>query len=379
MTNVLHLIQTLQLGGAERNLYNLVRNMRSNTVQNHVGYCYGGEFEALFRRAGIKLFKYSDKLHKIKSLETLFAALRTVVYLRRNNIRIIHTHNFNGHVLGLIVAKLSGVKLIEHVHDFRYIEKEQREEGQSFVKQFDFIYKMKGRSDRVVVLTQQNVDFLLKNGISSSDRIRLIRNGVSMDEPFPPGDGLREKLDIPAHCAVLLTPVRISKVKNIDIFFRMVPDVLKQFPDAVFVVSGDGPMLNDYRERACREGLEKNLRFIGFYPETLELLAITNILVLPSFLELHSIAILEALSMKVPVVVSRGVGCNSEIFHQGQDALLLDPFSPDEWTEAIVGLLRDPARQRAIGEKGFILCRDHFDVRQAAVKFEELYAELVRR
>jgi len=376
MIDVLHLIQTLRLGGAERNLYNLVRAMDAGAVRNHVGYCYGGEFEPLFSRADIRLFKYSKKIHKFKSAETFFAVIRTLLYVRRHHIRVIHTHNFNGHMLGLIAARLSGAKLIEHVHDFRYIEKEDREEGQSFVKQFDFVYRLKGQSDRVVVLTRQNADFLLKNRLYGPDRVRLIRNGIPLDEPVPSGEGLRKKLDISPGSPVLLTPVRMSKVKNLDLLFGVAPVVAARFPEVLFLAAGDGPMLDAYRERARKEGLEKNLRFIGFYPETRELLAVSDVMLLPSFLELHSIAILEALSMKVPVVISRGVGCNSEVFHDWQDGVLLDPFSAKEWSEALTTLLEDPGKRRAIGERGYALCRENFDMPQTARKFEALYAEL---
>ena len=378
MIGVLHLIQTLNLGGAERNLYNLVRAMDSSVVESHVGYCYGGEFEPLFLKDGIRLFKYSNKLHKLVSVDMLFAVSRAVGYVKRHKIRVIQTHNFNAHLLGLIVAKLTGAKLIEHVHDFRYIEKERREEGQSFVKQFDFIYKLKGRSDRVVVLTQQNADFLLKNKLYAPDRIRIIRNGIPMNDSVPSGKGFGERFGIQEGRPIILTPSRMSPVKNIELILRIAPAVCSQVPNAIFIVAGDGKMLEEYRRRASDLNLADCLRFIGFYPDTRELLAIADLLLLPSFLELHSIAILEALSMKVPVVASQGVGCNSDIFHPGEDGVLLDPFSMTGWVDAIVGLLKNPARRRLIGERGYALCRSQFDIRNVAKRFEELYAELIK-
>jgi len=110
-----------------------------------------------------------------------------------------------------------------------------------------------------------------------------------------------------------------------------------------------------------------------------ELLNFSTIFLLPSFLELHSIAILEALSCAVPVVASDGVGCNSEFFTNDKDGLLLDPFSKQGWAEALIHLLKEEEFRRLIGQNGAALCRSQFNIQAVAKKFERLYEELGTR
>jgi len=106
------------------------------------------------------------------------------------------------------------------------------------------------------------------------------------------------------------------------------------------------------------------------------MLAAADVFLLPSFLELHSIAMIEALSMRVPVVVSRGVGCNDEFFTPGEDGFLIDPFKDEGWAEAVIALLSDERLRRRIGGQGHELCRRHFNIIKTATQFEDLYAEL---
>ena len=97
---------------------------------------------------------------------------------------------------------------------------------------------------------------------------------------------------------------------------------------------------------------------------------------LPSFLELHSIAILEAMSMKVPVVISQDVGCNSEFIDQWTNGVLLDPFKDEGWAQALIKLLEDSQLRRKIGDNGYQTCLRKFNIQDAAVRFEKLYKDL---
>src|SRR5437870_1870925 len=118
---VLHIIKTLNLGGAETNLFNLVNAMDPGKFEAHVAYSFGGEIETRFKRAGVRLFKYAEGSHRVRSLASLAIILRLMRYILANDIDMVHTHIFNAHVWGLIAAKLTGRRVIEHVHDFRYL------------------------------------------------------------------------------------------------------------------------------------------------------------------------------------------------------------------------------------------------------------------
>ncbi len=374
---VLHLIKTLSLGGAETNLFNLVRATDPERFEIHVGFSYGGEIEQRFREGGVRLFKYAEKSHRVKSAATLGIVWRLARYIRRNRIQIVHTHNFNSHVWGTLAAKLAGAKVVEHVHDFRYLDPEEFRRRRGENAQYSYVKYLKGFSDRVIVLTRQNREYLVRNGLCAAPRIVEIQNGIPMRERTPDPSAKRA-LGLPENARVILTTCRMAPEKNVELILDVAPEVLKRVPNAVFVISGDGPLFEDLKARVRREGLEEGVRFIGFHPDPMKLLAFADVFLLPSFLELHSISILEAMSMAVPVVVSSGVGCNDEFLADWESGVLLDPFSAAGWASAVTRLLEDEALRVRVGRRGYETCRDRFDIRVVAKQKESVYAELAR-
>lgn len=380
---VLHLIKTLNLGGAETNLFNLVQAMNSNRFDLHVGYSFGGEIENRFKTAStVKLFKYSEKSHRVQSLESLKIVFRLAQYIRKNKIQIIHTHNFNSHIWGLIAGKLTGAKVIEHVHDFRYLETDDFEKRRGVSRQYAYMKYLKNTSDRVLVLTSQNRQFLENNGYYPNRKIREVKNGINFlpSEIWDPKKTeLRKKYDLPEKAKIIFTAARMAPEKNIDLIFRIAPAVIREIPEAVFVISGDGPLLESFHSLNERLHLTRHIRFVGFQSEIRDFLAISDIFLLPSFLELHSIAVLEAMSMKVPVVISKEVGCHDEFILDWESGVLLDPFSDKGWPEAVITLLKQDELRTRLGENGNSLCRERFNLDQVARTIEGFYAELAAR
>lgn len=377
---VLHVIKTLSLGGAEVNLVNLVSAMDAEKIETHVAYSMGGQIESRLRQAGVPLFKYAQAGHRIRSLATFPIVMRLARYIRKHRIQIVHTHNFNGHVWGLIAAKLTGAKVVEHVHDFRYLEDEDFKKRRGTDTLYRYTKYFKDTADRVVVLTEQNKDHLLKNGFYPESKIRKIPNGIPMNQPVDDNAQARiawkETQGLGKESFLILTSARINPTKNIDLVFRVAPEVLARHPEAVFVVLGDGPLLEEFRERAREQKLDNSVRMVGFCEDIFPWLKAADVFFLPSFLELHSIAVLEAMSMKKPVVASREVGSNGEFIKSWESGVLLDPFSDAGWAEALARLIEEPGLRERIGENGYRICRERFDIKLCAKAFEDLYKEL---
>jgi glycosyltransferase involved in cell wall biosynthesis len=380
---VLHIIKTLSLGGAEVNLLNLLRAVNQDEFELHVAYSYGGELEPKFKEAGIQLCKYAQEDHKVKSLATVGIVACLVTYICRHEIRIVHTHTFSAHIWGSMAAKLTGCKIVEHVHDFRYLEPEDFARRRGFNNQYKFVRQFKNVSDRVVVLTQQNREFLLKEGIYPAERIREYHNGI----PLPTNgtsdgtakENLIKEFGLKSGSVIIVTPIRVAAEKNADLILRIAGEVAHWVPNVVFLIAGDGPLYQQVADEIKAKGLDDHVKMIGYHADIQGLLKGADIFLLPSFLELHSIAILEAMSMKVPVVISQNVGCNSEFITTWENGVLVDPFKDDGWPAVLVRLCQDEKLRRKVGEGGYKTCVEKFDIRAAALRFEDLYKEISSR
>lgn len=375
---VLHLIKTLNLGGAETNLANLVRALDPARIECHVGYSLGGEIEDRFRDAGVRLFKYADRAHKVRSAATFGIVRRLAAYARANGIDVVHTHNFNSHAWGSFAAKLAGAKLVEHVHDFRYVDKAEYARRRGDNGQYGFARLFAGWPDAVVVLTEQNREHLVARGLARPERVRRIPNGVPLAEARPAVDraALRRELGIPEGAPVVMTAARVAPEKNVDLVLRIAARVTMRVPETVFLVAGDGPLLETLRAEARAMGLGGRVVWAGFRPDTRELLSLADVFLLPSFLELHSIAALEAMAAGVPPVLSAEVGCHGEFVKSGSNGVLLDPFRDAGWAEAVTRLLTDAPLRERLGAEARRTCRELFEIGSVARRFEALYGEL---
>ncbi len=377
---ILHIIKTLDLGGAEQNLLNLVRAGDGRRVDIHVAYSSGGEFEQQFRDNGVRLFKFSNDAHKLKSPVSFLVIARLAAYVMRNRIDIIHTHTFNAHVWGAAAAKITGAKLVEHVHDFRYLDPDDFKRRRGASRQYKYVKFLKNVSDKVIVLTKQNRDFLIKNGLYAPEKVEEIQNGIPLSDDTFNGDHLRNelrrKMGIGEKDFVIVTPCRIAPEKNLELIMRIAPKVCDKCSNAIFLIYGDGPLLKEFREQCKDHTIKSKVRMMGFHKEMYDLLRAADVFLLPSFLELHSIAALEAMSMKVPVVISKDVGCNNEFINNWDNGVLLDPFSDDDWADTLIKLAENKELREIMGKRGYQLCRERFDIIKNAKAIEGIYAEL---
>ncbi len=348
----------------------------------HIGYSFGGEIERDFIKAGARLFKYAKHNHRVQSLASLLIVGRIWWYLVSNKIDLVHTHTFSGHIWGALAAKLAGKKIIEHVHDFRYCDPQELVRRRGVNKQYRFIRLFQNISDRVIVLTKQNFDFLIKGKYYPANKVIEQQNGIPMSSFAVSQDEritITARLGIRSDAQIILTPVRVAPEKNVDLILRIAAAVKKANPNVIFLIAGDGPLFKEYKDFVEGKHFGEYVKFIGFYRDIRQLLAVSDIMLLPSFLELHSIAILEAMSMKVPVVVSADVGCNSEFIEDGKNGMLCDPFTENGWVEAITRLLSDKSYQQLVGQAGYQTCVQMFDIKITADKFSKLYYELMKK
>jgi glycosyltransferase involved in cell wall biosynthesis len=375
---VLHVIKTLSLGGAEANLYNLVKASDRDRFEVHVAYSYGGEFEPALRELGVRLCKFAERSHRVRSLASAGIILRLAWYLLRHRIRVVHTHNYNAHVWGAIAAKLVFARVVEHVHDSRYEDAEYlRTHGILRPEQFQQARYFARLSDRIVVLTQRNERYLTGRLAIPARKVVRQGNGIPLDRATAlKRQALRAELGIRPEQHVVFAAGRLSPEKNMSSIVMMAAMVKRTDPDTVFLVAGSGPEQAVIEERIRRLRVADTVRLLGFRSNILELLEAVDIFIQPSLLELQSVTMLEAMSLGIPVIVSKGVGCNDEFLAHGRTGFLLDPTQPQLWAETISRLVRDAALAVDVGREGRRLVESRCDIRQTMQQFERWYTEL---
>jgi L-malate glycosyltransferase len=375
---VLHLIKTLNLGGAESNLYNLVRYHDRQKFKLHVAYSMGGPFESLIEKEGVRLYRFEKKRHSVKSLMSPVIVMKLAFYMLRHRIKIVHTHNFAAHVWGCLAAKLVGAKIIEHVHDPRYDSPElQASRPLPKTSQFDQVGVFARMSDAIIVLTHDNRDHILRSGFAPAEKIHLLYNGIPLEHPAPAPPPKDIEPFLKDGRRIIFAAMRLSAEKNAPFIVEIAERTGCE--EALFLIAGDGPERARIEQAIAQKSLGNCVKLLGYRSDVNALMDSSDIVILPTLRELHSIVMLEAMSRGVPVAVSQGAGCNDYFLKHGENGFVLDPFDANVWAEALQKLLREPGLAKRVGEAGRKLVERECDIKVTSKNIEAIYLELAGR
>jgi len=139
---------------------------------------------------------------------------------------------------------------------------------------------------------------------------------------------------------------------------------------------GDGEARKDLELLARKLGISAQTIFAGFRSDSLEILTLMDVFVLPSPYEAMPYTALEAMAAEKPVVAIEGTGAQDAV-QRGKTGLLVPPQDPEALAAAIMVLLRDRARSRAMGLAGREVVESRFTLAQMIRRTEELYTTLL--
>lgn len=212
-------------------------------------------------------------------------------------------------------------------------------------------------------------------------RLSIIPPGVDIDRfsgrLSPPQ--ARARLGWPAGKPMIGGVGRLSPVKGWEVFLKAAAGVARSVPDARFaLVGGDAQLTRaDLLSMARRLGIEDRVRCIGRVDEIIPYMEAFDVAVVPSVgSEAICRVALEHMAMGRPVIGSRVSAIPETVIH-GRTGLLVEPGDHRTLTEAMVTLLRDPRKARAMGLAGRRRVERTFTLELLARRTENLYGRLL--
>jgi glycosyltransferase involved in cell wall biosynthesis len=146
--------------------------------------------------------------------------------------------------------------------------------------------------------------------------------------------------------------------------------------DLTCLVIGEGRLEKELKEYTATVGIEKQVRFLGYRRDVPDLLALMDLVVMPSLRESFGMVALEAMAMKIPVIASR-IGGLKEVVKHEVAGFLVPPGDADALAEAIRRLVENPEMSRKMGEAGRQRVEEHYGLDITVRKIEELYLEIM--
>ncbi|MCC7368999.1 MAG: glycosyltransferase family 4 protein [Chloroflexi bacterium] len=204
-----------------------------------------------------------------------------------------------------------------------------------------------------------------------------ITGGVDSElfRPVEPDEELRSQL---AGRPILLYVGRFVPLKNLPMLIDTFAEVRTARPDAALVMVGEGALEGQVREQVARLGLSDGVTFLGHQPQFRlpALYAASDVVLLSSIFDNSPNCVLEANACERPVVATR-VGGVPRYVTEGENGLLADSNDASGFAQAILALLSNPGRARAMGLNGRQRVLERHSWRKSAEKLIGLYERLL--
>jgi glycosyltransferase involved in cell wall biosynthesis len=232
--------------------------------------------------------------------------------------------------------------------------------------------------DAFVCASAAIADILAKDGVGPA-RIVTIHEGIDVEriartEPA----SVHAELWLPAHAPVVGSIGALVEHKGHRHLIDAAAIVVRQVPDARFVVFGEGPLRPALEQQIRHLHLEKHVFLPGFRPDVIGFLKRFDLFVMCSEMEGLGTSILDAMAAGRPVVGTRTGGI-PEVVDDGVTGILVPPSDPHALAAAISMLLEDPAARERMGAAGWTRVRERFTMERMVEDTRRLYRELLAR
>ncbi len=354
---LLEILGNAIVGGMESYVLNLVRRLPAEDFRILCLCPFESRLTDDLRKAGATIFiaPIREDVH----WETLQLALTLV---RIHGVQLVHAHLPNAHLLASLLSSITGVPALATIHG-RSVPMRELEIGQL-------------GSTHFTVVCQNAYMHAIGMGLPA-ERVHLIHNGVDCDY-FSDGQTrhhLHNVLGISKAHPLIGFVGRLSPEKAPEVFVRMADLLRPTFPDAHFVIVGEGPLLGELRTLVNDLHLSRRVHFAGVQCDMRAVYHSLELLVSTSTTEGMPFALMEAMAAGLATVATQ-VGGVPEIVEVGTTGLLAAPGEPHRLAQAAAELMRDPARRAAVGEAARQRVRDRFSLHASVHQMESLLRRL---
>jgi len=214
--------------------------------------------------------------------------------------------------------------------------------------------------------------------------IEVISNGVDLErfnlQRITSEDRYRFRRKYLLESSLLLLYVgRLSYEKNIGYLFKIMQN-LKTGEDIKLLIVGEGELKDRLNKKIKKLRMERRIVLAGGLKnkDLLCAYAAADIFILPSFVELQSIATLEAMAMKNAIMVGRSKeSAAQELVKEGVNGYTFSLLDPRDAVDKIHTIFSDEKLKRGMQEESFKMVRQH-DLQKSVSRLEEVYQRLIQ-
>lgn len=356
---ILHVIDTLDFGGAEKVMVALANGF---TSEHEVSVCCLSHVGELARELDPQISVWSMGRGPGTSL---LLPWRLAQRLRAGRFDVIHTHNWSVFLEAGIAAWLARVPVAIHTVHGPYVSRGPGL-GQRVKRALRHALEriVARRFQRVVAVSDSIREYIPTTVGIEPQHLSTVHNGVGGDAP-------------PIHHAhqtiTFITVGRLDAIKNHELMLRAFSLVLARHPSARLVLVGDGPQRAALEALIDELGVRAQVDLPGFRTDVGELLSSADVFLMSSRYEGISIALLESMRAGLPAVATR-VGGIPETVLPERTGLLVESGDTEAFAQAMLRLASSAELRRDFGTAARAFQQREFSLEVMLARYGALYA-----
>jgi glycosyltransferase involved in cell wall biosynthesis len=343
----------LDFGGVERHLLAILRHADQSRFRYLVVSPVSVNFSAQARGLGGEVAPWAPR-HSLLELCSLLDLIRL---LGKNKISLLNIHSPGATAVGCLAARCLSIPAVPTVHlpaesYYRSAVPPLSEKLLRFHTWLDALLSVHF-SAKIIFVSER----MRRRAIAQTPRLehlsQLIRNGIDPGPYQQTGakPEVRQKLGVPRHARVICFVGRLDRQKGVDVLLKSARLLRSPAAPCLLLVVGDGEQKGFLQSQAKSERLGIEVRFLGYRLDVPDILAASDIFVLPSRWEAMPFALLEAMAAGLPCVAT-DVGDNAVMVQSGRNGFVVPAAAEDALAIAIQELLDNPELCVQMGNAG---------------------------
>jgi glycosyltransferase involved in cell wall biosynthesis len=346
-TRVLMFIQSLDLGGSETQCVEMARQLKQEGYRVTVGCLRAdGPLRARLNDVGLDCVEFPVRTSLLRP-SAFLQMLKLVAFLRKRQFEVVHTNDLYSNLFAVPAAWLARVPVVissrRDLAQWWWYTPVRRK----------ILRRVQELSTQILANSEAvRQDLLIKDGFRP-EKIQVVYNGIDAGK-YVQAKADRERLlpSISSNNRLIISVANMhAGAKGHGDLIEAARTVKERFPEARFLLAGDGEMRPFFEDQVRALGLSEMFVFLGHRTDIPQLLSCCDIGVLASKSEGLPNAVLEYLAAGLAVVAT-AVGGVPEIIENEVHGLLVAPENPAELSKALLRLLEDPLLRANLGRAG---------------------------
>jgi glycosyltransferase involved in cell wall biosynthesis len=392
--NVMHIISDLNIGGAQEVVRTLVEYLlASGDCQPVVCTFTDGPLRQDIERAGIKVEILPQRRYSIVALPLfvmdmvrIWKSLAELV--KRYDVDVVQTHLLASlDFLVLFLLYTTDLRVVLWTfHNARFeltAAMLPKHKWLLLPKRYShrLLYRMASHLVSGFIAVSDEVEKAMIETIGPiQDKIVVVDNGVDVRRYGRPVDrvAIRHQLGLETNTRLIATVATLKEQKGHRYLIEAMAAIVPRHPDLHVLFIGDGEQREELQVQVERLNLGHHIHFLGSRSDVPQMLAASDLFVLPSLWEGLPMALLEAMATGLPIVATEVSG-TVQVMVPNETGILVPPGDSMQLAQAIERLLSDPERAQAMGAAARRRVEAEFSAQRQVDEHLALYHRLLKR